>query len=48
MTIPEKYQTELLMYWFTVILVFIILGRYGKQAIEWVLMKLYEFFIQKG
>ncbi len=48
MTIPEKYQVEILMYWFAIALVCILTGRYGKQAIEWVLMKLYEFFIQKS
>lgn len=33
-------------YWFIMILLFLTLGKYGWQAIEWIMLKLYEFFIQ--
>jgi hypothetical protein len=46
MLTSQKHQGDFLAYWFTVLLIFILLGRFGMQAIEWLLMKLYEFFIQ--
>lgn len=46
MIYPQKAQSEIFAYILTVVLVFAIMGRYGKLAIEWILMKLYEFFIQ--
>lgn len=30
---------------FVMVLLFIISGRYGRQAVEWVLMKVYEVFV---
>lgn len=33
---------------FALLLVILILCFYGRTAIEWVLMKLHEFFIQRG
>lgn len=33
--------------WFAMILLVILLGKYGSEAVEWLLMKLYEFFIQR-
>lgn len=48
MIYPQKIQSEIVAYFLTVVLVFAIMGRYGKQAIEWILMKLYEFFIQRN
>jgi hypothetical protein len=45
MITPDKVRTDIAAYWFSTIQLFIVPGRYGKQAIEWVLMKLYEFFI---
>jgi hypothetical protein len=46
MITPDKARTDIVAYWFAVMLLFIITGKYGRQAIEWILMKLYEFFIQ--
>ncbi len=34
-------------YWFAFLIIFIFLGFYGKELIEWILIKLYEIFIQK-
>lgn len=48
MITSEIVQSEILAYWFTVLFVFIILGRYGRQAMEWILMKLFELFIQRN
>jgi len=44
----QKIQAETLAYFFAAISLFIILGRYGRQAIEWMLIKLYELFIQRN
>jgi hypothetical protein len=46
MLTTQKQQSDFMAYWFTVLLVFILFGRFGLEAIQWVLMKLYEFFIQ--
>ncbi|MBL0146239.1 MAG: hypothetical protein IPP48_11160 [Chitinophagaceae bacterium] len=46
MLVIEKIQPPLMVYWFAVVVIFILLGKYGRQAIEWVLMRLYDFFIQ--
>ncbi len=46
MLTSQKQQSDFLAYWFTVLLIFIFFGRFGLEAIQWVLMKLYEFFIQ--
>lgn len=43
----DKINTYLAAYWFALILLFIALGIYGRPAIEWLLMKMYTFFIQK-
>ncbi len=42
----RKSQSEILPYVFAVLVVFFLFGRPGRQAIEWLLMKLYELFIQ--
>jgi hypothetical protein len=47
MLLTEKDQTKIYAYWFAAFILIAVLGSYGMQAIEWVLMKLYEFFIQK-
>jgi Zn-dependent protease len=47
MQLTEKNQTEIYAYWFAAFILIAVLGSYGMQVIEWVLMKLYEFFIQK-
>lgn len=48
MIIPEKNQPEFVACLLTATLVFAVLARYGKHVIEWILMKLYELFIQKN
>ncbi len=47
MITTEKLNAALMAYWFTAMLVILVLGRYGRQAVEWVLVKLYEVFIQR-
>jgi hypothetical protein len=47
MITAEKTQSRILTYWLAVLFVFVILGGYGQAAIEWLLMKLYEFFVQR-
>jgi hypothetical protein len=44
----EKAQMEMLAYGLTVLLVTLLMVRYGRQALKWVLMGLYEIFIQKN
>lgn len=46
MLTSQKHQSDFLAYWFTVLLIFILFGRFGIQVIGWLLMKLYEFLIQ--
>jgi hypothetical protein len=48
MITESKIQSEILAYVLAVVFVFTLTGKYGKQAIEWLLMKLYEIFIQKN
>jgi hypothetical protein len=48
MIMPDKVRTDIMAYWFAIMLVFVFLGRYGRKLIEWVLMKLHEFFIQRN
>jgi len=48
MTTADKIKPDITAYWLALVLVFVIFGRYGWQAIEWILMKLYEFFIQRN
>lgn len=43
----EKIQTEYPAYTFTVLVLLFVITRYGKAAMEWMLMKLHEFFIQR-
>ena len=43
----DKINTDVTAFWFAVILLFIALGLYGRPAIEWLLIKMYEFFIQR-
>jgi hypothetical protein len=43
-----KTDVELAPYILTMLIVFFLLGQYGRQAIAWILMKLYEFVIQKN
>lgn len=48
MSISEKIQSEVTAYFLAALLVFILMGRYGRQAAEWLLMKLYEIFIGRS
>jgi hypothetical protein len=42
----EQQQIDKQMYWIGALILLLIFGRFGIQAVEFVLMKLYEFFIQ--
>lgn len=42
----QQQQTDKQMYWVAAIILLLIFGRYGLGVVEFVLMKLYEFFIQ--
>ncbi|WP_460551050.1 hypothetical protein [Ferruginibacter profundus] len=46
MTTIEKSSADIFFYWLVIVFAGIVLGRYGKQAMEWFLIKLYEFFIK--
>jgi hypothetical protein len=43
----DKINTDVTAFWLVVVLLFITLGLYGRPAIEWLLIKMYEFFIQR-
>jgi hypothetical protein len=43
-----KTQTDMQVYWFASILLVILFAKYGIEAIRFILMKLYEFFIQRS
>ncbi len=47
MLLLQKNETEIYAYWFAAFIIIAALGSYGRQVIEWVLLKLYEFFIQR-
>jgi hypothetical protein len=47
MQLTKKTQTEIYAYWFAAFILIAVLSSYGTQAIEWLLIKLYEFFIQR-
>jgi len=40
-------KTDIISWFYAFILLLILITMAGKQAIAWVLMKLYEFFIQR-
>jgi hypothetical protein len=46
MILTEKTQSGLLAYWYAIVLLFVLLIGYGKQALGWLLLKLYEWFVQ--
>jgi len=46
MIATHKVKPAISAYWFAIIFIIIVFGRYGSEAIEWLLMKLYEFFVQ--
>lgn len=48
MSITNRIKPLITAYWFAFLLLFIILGLYGRGIISWVLTKLYEMFIEKN
>jgi hypothetical protein len=44
----EKKRTIARTYGFLILLVFILLSRYGRPLLEWIFAKLYQFFIENG
>ncbi len=46
MITAENMKPGMTAYWFGTVLLIAILGVYGRPVIVWMLMKLYEFFIQ--
>jgi len=44
----QKIQPEITVYFFAVMLIVILMAEYGRQAIAWALMQLYDFFIGKA
>jgi hypothetical protein len=48
MLLTQKGQTEIYTYWFAAFILIAVLGSCGRQAIEWVLIKGYEFFIKRA
>ncbi len=47
MITAHKIKPRITAYWFALVLALVILGLYGWQAMQWILMKLYELFIQR-
>lgn len=45
-TINQLTPANKAAYYFAMVLLFVILAVYGRPALEWLLMKLYEIFIQ--
>jgi hypothetical protein len=43
-----KTQTDMQVYWFASILLILIFSKYGVDFIRFILMKLYEFLIQRS
>ena len=48
MTTADKIIPAILAYWLVMMLAFVILGGYGREAMECLLMKFYEFFVQRN
>ena len=44
----EKIRTIAKTYGFLILLVLILLSRFGRPLLEWIFAKLYEFFIENG
>jgi len=47
MITADKMNADMTTYSFMMVLLIIILGIFGRPAMEWLLLKLYEFFIQQ-
>ncbi len=43
----DKIETSMWSYFLTLLILLLIVGQFGKQAIEWILLQLYQFFIQQ-
>jgi hypothetical protein len=41
---PQKIDKQI--YWVAAIILMLMFGKYGLQAVQFVLIKMYEFFIQ--
>lgn len=48
MTPAEKVRTDIIAWWWVFTLLLILTASYGRQSIEWILVKLHQVFIQKG
>jgi hypothetical protein len=48
MTPFEKIRIDVLAWWWVLALLLVLTISYGKQSIEWILVKLYQFFVQKS
>jgi hypothetical protein len=48
MTVINKIKPLLSAYWFALLLLFITLALFGRDAIVWLIMKLYDIFIQRN
>lgn len=48
MITADKIKPDMTAYWFALMLILVILVLFGRQPIEWILMKLYQFFVQKN
>jgi hypothetical protein len=44
----RKKDFKLFALWISIVILLFIFVLFGKQLLQWVLMKLYEFFIQKN
>lgn len=44
----EKTRTIVRTFGILILLVLILLSRYGRPILEWIFAKLYEFFIENG
>jgi len=46
MTPIERAPSVIFVYWAALLVVFTLAGMYGRQVVEWLLVKLHEFFIE--
>lgn len=44
----QKFQAVFRAYFLAILLVLIIAGRYGRDLLQWIFVKLYQFFIEHG
>ncbi|MES1217803.1 MAG: hypothetical protein ABUT20_20020 [Bacteroidota bacterium] len=44
----NSWRSTIFSWFYVIVMVFIIVALAGKQVVSWILMKLYEFFIQKS